>query len=368
MGIPRATPALRRKRNTRAARHTGGAGRGINRRHSSRASSLLWFWRNLRFKLLGEPFESPRYTPEHTGGLLARGRRNLRLGDLAQPFDLTVKFSANLFKDVFEFGHCPSFPTPCVRSCFTGAPAPSDCRSFSVPRVFRYYRYAFIALQGDHVQLPVRWRYKLDRWRNELRVKFRSEPKVARPRLCPACGTLAGATATKCYQCGANLNFSLAAATRSVSGFMPQTSPVSYAILGLCCLLYGVSLLSTIHQTGFAAPTGGLGALFGLGAISNNILARMGASAPLPYDLIQPWRFVTAIFLHASLLHIGFNMWVLMDLAPTIEEMYGSARFLFVFVLTGACGYLASAASGHSSVGASGALLGMIGLLLALTG
>ena len=34
-----------------------------------------------------------------------------------------------------------------------------------------------------------------------------------------------------------------------------------------------------------------------------------------------------AIFLHGSLLHIGFNMWVLMDIAPTIEELYGSARF-----------------------------------------
>ncbi len=218
------------------------------------------------------------------------------------------------------------------------------------------------------MQLPVRWRYKLDRWRSEIGSKFHSEPKVPRPRLCPACGTLVGATATKCHQCGANLNFSLAAASRSVSRFMPQTSPVSYGILSLCCVLYGVSLLSTMHQSGFAAPTGGLGALFGLGGINNSILARMGASAPLPYDLVQPWRFVTAIFLHASLLHIGFNMWVLMDLAPTIEEMYGSARFLFIFVLTGACGYVASAASGHFSVGASGSLLGMIGLLLALTG
>ncbi len=218
------------------------------------------------------------------------------------------------------------------------------------------------------MQLPVRWRYKLDRWRNEFRAKFRSEPKVPRPRLCPACGTLVGAAAGKCHQCGANLTFSLAAASRSVGRFMPQTSPVTYGILSLCCVLYGVSLLSTIHQSGFAAPTGGLGALFGLGAINNGILARMGASAPLPYDLAQPWRFVTAIFLHASLLHIGFNMWILMDLAPTIEEMYGSARFLFIFVLTGACGYIASATMGHFSVGASGSLLGMVGVLLALTG
>lgn len=216
--------------------------------------------------------------------------------------------------------------------------------------------------------LSVRWRYRLDRWRSRVAGLLRSEPKVRRPRLCPACGTLVGATAGRCQQCGANLNFSLAAASRSVGRFMPQTSPVTYLVLTICCVFYGVSLLSTIHQSGFAAPTGGLGALFGLGGINNSILARMGASAPLQYDLQQPWRFVTAIFLHASLLHIGFNMWVLMDLAPTVEEMYGSARFLFIFVFTGACGYVASAASGHFSVGASGALLGMVGVLLALTG
>ncbi len=48
--------------------------------------------------------------------------------------------------------------------------------------------------------------------------------------------------------------------------------------------------------------------------------------------------------------------------------MYGSARFFFIFVVTGACGYLASATAGHFSVGASGSLLGMIGVLLAVTG
>ncbi len=139
-------------------------------------------------------------------------------------------------------------------------------------------------------------------------------------------------------------------------------------ILSLCCILYGVSLLSTMHQSGLVAPSGGLGALMNLGGINSNILARMGASLPLAYDIAQPWRFVTAVFLHASLLHIGFNLWVLMDIAPTIEELYGSARFLFIFVVTGASGYLASAAGGHFSVGASGALLGMIGVLLAITG
>jgi rhomboid protease GluP len=216
--------------------------------------------------------------------------------------------------------------------------------------------------------LPIRWRYKFDRWRSELQAKFRSRPPAApRPRLCPACGTLVGSTATKCHQCGASMTFSLAAASRSLGGLMPQTSPVTYAILGLTCLLYVVSFLATVRRSGFAAPGGGLGMIFGLGGINGFILDRMGASLPLTLNLEQPWRLLTAIFLHGSLLHIGFNMWVMMDLAPALEETYGSARFFFIYVLTGAAGFAVSSAFGHASVGASGAILGLVGVLLAQT-
>jgi rhomboid protease GluP len=60
-------------------------------------------------------------------------------------------------------------------------------------------------------------------------------------------------------------------------------------------------------------------------------------------------------------------MWVLMDIGPQIEELYGSARYLFIYVVTGAIGYVFSSFLGHFSVGGSGALLGLIGLLLAVT-
>jgi rhomboid protease GluP len=216
------------------------------------------------------------------------------------------------------------------------------------------------------VALPVRWRYKLDRWRKEIAAKMHSEPKVARPKLCPACGTLLGASATKCHQCGASVRFGLAATSRSLARFVPQTSPMTYGILALCCILYGVSFLATVNRNGLGSQGGGgLGAIFNLGSVSSPILARMGMSAP--FDLVQPWRLVTAIFLHGGLLHIGFNMWVLMDLGPTLEEMYGSARFFFIFIATGVAGYVLSSLTGHYSVGASGSLLGMIGVLLALT-
>jgi membrane associated rhomboid family serine protease len=220
------------------------------------------------------------------------------------------------------------------------------------------------------VPLPVRWRYKLDRWRSQIAEMFHSEPKTLRPRLCPACGTLVGATANKCHQCGASMTFSFAAASRSLSRWMPQTSPVTYAMLAICCVMYALSFVITMKMSGGQGLGGGL---MGLGGIAPDVSRRLGASLRLngyfdqPGDLAQPWRLVTAIFLHGGLLHIGFNMWVLMDIGPMVEELYGSARYLFLYVATGVAGYILSSSVGHFSVGASGSLLGLIGVLLAAT-
>jgi rhomboid protease GluP len=164
------------------------------------------------------------------------------------------------------------------------------------------------------------------------------------------------------------MTFSMAAASKTLERLMPMTSPATYGILAFSCLLYGVSLLATIRETGLQPPPGGgLFALLGIGGISGNVLQRLGASLPLFYNLAQPWRFVMAIFLHGSLMHIIFNMWVLMDIGPQIEELYGSARFIFMYVATGIGGYVLSSLRGHFSVGGSGALLGLIGVMLAIT-
>ncbi len=214
--------------------------------------------------------------------------------------------------------------------------------------------------------LPLRWRYKRDRWRESIAAAFRRKPQAARPRLCPACGTLVGATSRKCHQCGASLSFSLAAASRSLSGLLPTESPVTYVILGLNSLLFIVSLLATIRASeGFNL----------LGDISGQVLYRLGARQAyrivIQYEL---WRLVMPIFLHGNLLHIAMNTWVLMDVGPQVEEVYGSARYLFLYVATGIFSFVASTAwtvlaygGGGIGIGASGALMGLIGLMLAIT-
>ena len=222
--------------------------------------------------------------------------------------------------------------------------------------------------------LPLRWKLKLDRFREKFNSLLGGGAKQGRPRLCPNCGTLVGASASKCHQCGASMTFSLAAASKSLSRLLPTTSPVTYAILTLSCVLYALSLVITIRLNGgLQGGSGGMGGIFNFGGIDGEVLQRLGASMPLfglgpfPGDIHQPWRLIMAIFLHGSLLHIGFNMWVLMDVGPILEELYGSARYLFVYIATGVAGYLLSSAMGKFSVGGSGALLGLIGVLLALT-
>jgi rhomboid protease GluP len=219
--------------------------------------------------------------------------------------------------------------------------------------------------------LSPRLRWKLDRFREKVSQFFGGSKENARPKLCPACGTLVGSTATRCHQCGASMTFSLAAASKTLSRLMPTSSPVTYGILTMCCVLYGMSLLWTARVSGLQPPPNGISGIFNLGAINGTVLLRLGASTPLFAggigDFSQPWRLITAVFLHGSLTHIAFNMWVLMDIGPLIEELYGSARYLFIYVVTGVGGYVLSGALGHVSVGASGALLGMIGVLLSLT-
>jgi rhomboid protease GluP len=155
----------------------------------------------------------------------------------------------------------------------------------------------------------------------------------------------------------------MAAASKSLGRLMPMASPVTYGILTVSCLLYLVSLAATMHETGSLMGS----SIFDIGGISGNVLQRLGASLPFSYNLPEPWRFVTAVFLHGNLLHIGFNMWVLMDIGPQIEELYGSAKYLFIYVVTGIGGYLLSSFFGHFSVGGSGAIVGLVGVLLALT-
>jgi rhomboid protease GluP len=97
------------------------------------------------------------------------------------------------------------------------------------------------------------------------------------------------------------------------------------------------------------------------------VMIRLGANCG-PYTLSgQWWRLVTYMFLHGGLLHIAFNMWCLWDLGALAESLYGRWTFGTIYLITGIGGGLASVAWNPQvlSVGASGAIFGLAGALIA---
>jgi membrane associated rhomboid family serine protease len=78
---------------------------------------------------------------------------------------------------------------------------------------------------------------------------------------------------------------------------------------------------------------------------------------------------VTAIFLHAGLLHIGFNLWCLFDLGPEVESLFSTTKFVVFYLVSGVAGFLLSLwwSPFGMSVGASGAILGLIGVLIGVS-
>lgn len=80
----------------------------------------------------------------------------------------------------------------------------------------------------------------------------------------------------------------------------------------------------------------------------------------------ESWRLVTAGFLHGGLVHLAFNVMVLLSLQFT-EQVYGKTAWVVVFLVAVVTGNLASAAAhGPPSVGASGGVFGLFGAALAL--
>lgn len=80
------------------------------------------------------------------------------------------------------------------------------------------------------------------------------------------------------------------------------------------------------------------------------------------------WRLLTCTFVHAGILHVAFNMFVLADVGRRVERMVGSRGFLVMYLVSGVLGSLASIAvhPAVTSVGASGAVFGVLGCLLGL--
>ena len=144
-----------------------------------------------------------------------------------------------------------------------------------------------------------------------------------------------------------------------VGGFIPQ---VRFNTMIILLINFGLYMATTIY----AMQGGGESSWMSLDI---RTLVAFGAKWNTGIAHGEVWRLVTAGFLHGNLLHILMNSWVLFDLGAQVEELYGASRMLVIYFVASVAGFVASAMwSPAVSVGASAALFGLIGAMIAQTG
>ena len=109
------------------------------------------------------------------------------------------------------------------------------------------------------------------------------------------------------------------------------------------------------------------------GSENTDVALKFGAQyTPMVRDAKQYYRMFLAMFLHFGVMHILFNMYALYNIGPTIERIFGSGRFLAIYLGAGICGNLLTyyvemhTENYRISAGASGAVFGLMGAYLVL--
>ncbi len=88
--------------------------------------------------------------------------------------------------------------------------------------------------------------------------------------------------------------------------------------------------------------------------------------------LAEPWTIITSMFLHGSLFHLFFNMYALFLFGSLVEQKIGTKRFLFLYFASGILAgigfsvYRTIIGDPSSAIGASGAVMGVLGVTIIL--
>lgn len=131
-------------------------------------------------------------------------------------------------------------------------------------------------------------------------------------------------------------------------------------VTGVCIALYVATLV--FDPSAAFRPRGP----FDVFSPSARALWAFGAAGAIPWQVGHWWTIVTAIYLHGSLLHIIFNVLWIRQLGPDVEKIYGPARLVVIFTVSGAAGFVLSNAVGIPfTVGASGSIFGLLGAIVA---
>jgi membrane associated rhomboid family serine protease len=148
-------------------------------------------------------------------------------------------------------------------------------------------------------------------------------------------------------------------ASRSLSAYGPF---ITFTLIGLNV---GIYLLQLLMGAGLSANTGWI---YEHGVLVSSAVDSSGQVVGVAEG--EWWRLLTATFLHYGILHLGMNMLVLWFIGPPLEEYFGHWRYLLVYVVSGLAGSAGALiwSPNALTVGASGAIWGIMGAALVLEG
>lgn len=128
----------------------------------------------------------------------------------------------------------------------------------------------------------------------------------------------------------------------------PNPYTITYALIAINALVYVAMVALHVSPT---QPT------------PQDVLNWGGDYGPATIGDHEYWRLFTSTFLHYGIIHIAFNMYVLYQIGPFIETVFGRARYLAIYFLAGLGGSMVSVLAHPQAVGAgaSGAIFGLYG-------
>jgi rhomboid protease GluP len=195
--------------------------------------------------------------------------------------------------------------------------------------------------------------------------------------MCRACGAIIGAGQTNCAVCGAATASSSAEprpiADRETIRFARAVLDRPYKFTIILLVANFFIFLLMLESSGMALSV--------LGVFSTEVLIAYGAKLNALINEGQWWRLVTPMFIHVNFLHLLVNMYSLWIVGPYVEKLYGSAKFVVCWVVSGlgasVAAYLTIVEPGTPlgplgrflfrpdvpSAGASGSLFGLVGVL-----
>ena len=184
------------------------------------------------------------------------------------------------------------------------------------------------------------------------------QPASQNLQQCPDCRAIIPAGTPRCPYCEADqvepapLDPEAARERAFLLALYTRSNPFTYIFIGVNVGVFALMWLAG----GMSAMSADPDVLVGFGAKVNNLIRNNG----------EYWRFVTSMFIHIGFIHLFLNNYALYIVGAEIERLYGSSRFVLLYLLAGLCGSLASYLyTENTSAGASGAIFGLFGVLAA---